>query len=581
LSNRSGSPYSAPTDADRRPVALGVSTVDGITPVPLEVNPSTGQLQVSSSGGGGGTQYTDGAAAVTHPIGTQEVFTNGSGIVTAVSTANPLPITGTISVGSTTDESAFTAGTSTTGPIAGVFNDSVATLTSGQQGTIRSTTNRGLHTNLRNASGTEIGTASTPIQVSLANTATNSTAVKVDGSGVTQPISGTVTANAGTNLNTSALALETGGNLATIATNTGKSATSANQTNGTQQTKLTDGTNVANVLSQSATSTNFGNSQLIAPSMQTNTFSVTAVQAGTTYDVGNYMSVSVQITSQYTGTSPTITAQSSHDGTNWFNQVLVQASGGTTQGSATFTTTGLFQGNLAGRYFRLNFTGAYSSGTAAGFIVFKTQPTPPASMGISGNVGGGNATGGSVPTNAFYMAVNNASGNLTGLRVADADGLAASILGVLPMGYNGSTDDRLRTVGGAGSSGATTGVLVTSLTPVVNNNGLLKSQVIAAASTNATSVKASAGNIYNIEATNSDTVGYYLKFYNKASAPTVGTDTVVATYYVPPGGGIVINKTLGSPYTTGIALATTLLATNADTTVVTNANKLVINIEYI
>jgi hypothetical protein len=35
-------------------------------------------------------------------------------------------------------------------------------------------------------------------------------------------ISGTVTANAGTNLNTSALALETGGNLATIATNTGR-----------------------------------------------------------------------------------------------------------------------------------------------------------------------------------------------------------------------------------------------------------------------------------------------------------------------------------------------------------------------
>jgi len=46
------------------------------------------------------------------------------------------------------------------------------------------------------------------------------TALKVDGSAVTQPVSGTVTANAGTNLNTSALALESGGNLATIKTNT-------------------------------------------------------------------------------------------------------------------------------------------------------------------------------------------------------------------------------------------------------------------------------------------------------------------------------------------------------------------------
>lgn len=43
------------------------------------------------------------------------------------------------------------------------------------------------------------------------------TALKVDGSAVTQPVSGTVTANAGTNLNTSALALESGGNLATVA----------------------------------------------------------------------------------------------------------------------------------------------------------------------------------------------------------------------------------------------------------------------------------------------------------------------------------------------------------------------------
>jgi hypothetical protein len=46
---------------------------------------------------------------------------------------------------------------------------------------------------------------------------TTAGAVRVDGSAVTQPISGTITANAGTNLNTSALALESGGNLATLA----------------------------------------------------------------------------------------------------------------------------------------------------------------------------------------------------------------------------------------------------------------------------------------------------------------------------------------------------------------------------
>lgn len=124
------------------------------------------------SGGGGGTQYTDGQVAVTNPIGTQPVFTNGSGNVTAVSSANPLPITGTISVGSTTDSSSFTAGSSTTGPVAAVFNDSATALTSGQQGTTRSTANRALHTNLRNVAGTEIGTSSTPIRTDPTGTTT-------------------------------------------------------------------------------------------------------------------------------------------------------------------------------------------------------------------------------------------------------------------------------------------------------------------------------------------------------------------------------------------------------------------------
>lgn len=67
-------------------------------------------------------------------------------------------------------------------------------------------------------SATDVSSAA-PLQVSLANHGANSTAVKVDGSAATQPVSGTVTANAGTNLNTSALATEAGG-VATIATKT-------------------------------------------------------------------------------------------------------------------------------------------------------------------------------------------------------------------------------------------------------------------------------------------------------------------------------------------------------------------------
>ena len=64
---------------------------------------------------------------------------------------------------------------------------------------------KGAPVELRSA-GVEIGTDGNPLRTSPAS------------SPGTQPVSGTVTANAGTNLNTSALALETGGNLAAAAT---------------------------------------------------------------------------------------------------------------------------------------------------------------------------------------------------------------------------------------------------------------------------------------------------------------------------------------------------------------------------
>lgn len=46
---------------------------------------------------GGGTQYTDGAAAPANPVGTMPVFDNG-GVITAVSDVNPLPVDATVSI---------------------------------------------------------------------------------------------------------------------------------------------------------------------------------------------------------------------------------------------------------------------------------------------------------------------------------------------------------------------------------------------------------------------------------------------------------------------------------------------------
>jgi hypothetical protein len=93
--------------------------------------------------------------------------------------------------------------------------------------------------------------------------------------------------------------------------------------------------------------------------------------------------------------------------------------------------------------------------------------------------------------------------------------------------------------------------------------------LISAASTNATFVKASAGLLYMLAATNNGASVAFLKLYNKASAPTVGTDTPVMTFLLPAGGGITVPIPVqGITFSTGIAYALTGLATTADTTAV-------------
>lgn len=57
----------------------------------------------------------------------------------------------------------------------------------------------------------------------------------------------------------------------------------------------------------------------------------------------------------------------------------------------------------------------------------------------------------------------------------------------------------------------------------------------SAATTNATSVKATAGNIYTITLSNNGAAAAYFKLYNKATAPTVGTDTPLDVITIPAG----------------------------------------------
>lgn len=103
---------------------------------------------------------------------------------------------------------------------------------------------------------------------------------------------------------------------------------------------------------------------------------------------------------------------------------------------------------------------------------------------------------------------------------------------------------------------------VSSMTPVTPTTSFVNS----AATTNATSTKASAGTLWSVTANNINAAARYLKLYNKASAPTVGTDVPVLTIPIPAGGiAQVDGGSNGVRFATGIAWALTTAAADSDT----------------
>jgi len=117
-------------------------------------------------------------------------------------------------------------------------------------------------------------------------------------------------------------------------------------------------------------------------------------------------------------------------------------------------------------------------------------------------------------------------------------------------------------------------VTATPATPSASN-------INSAATTNATSVKSTAGTLYGVTASNVGAGAAYLKLYNKASAPTVGTDVPVLVVPIPASGVVNIGfGAIGHRFATGIALAITGAAVDSDTTAVAAAQVKVLS-EYI
>jgi len=168
-------------------------------------------------------------------------------------------------------------------------------------------------------------------------------------------------------------------------------------------------------------------------------------------------------------------------------------------------------------------------------------------------------------------------------KLADDAAFTVATTKVQPVGFLADeTSPDLVDEGDVGAARMTLARMLLSVAQAHTQGGASMSKTISAASTNATNVKSSAGQLYGVQVFNTNAGARYLKVYDKATAPTIGTDVPVKVLTVPgntAGGGLVIAWPTGLPFTNGIGFGTTTGAPDSDTGAVA-ANEIVINLDY-
>lgn len=110
------------------------------------------------------------------------------------------------------------------------------------------------------------------------------------------------------------------------------------------------------------------------------------------------------------------------------------------------------------------------------------------------------------------------------------------------------------------------GVSVTGVVDV-DTDAATAARIIAAASTNETSVKAAAGTVFSVSGTNVSAAAQYLKIYDLAVAPNLATDVPAMTLALPVGPfNFEFAGMRGVAFATGIAYAITGAVGDNDTT---------------
>lgn len=104
--------------------------------------------------------------------------------------------------------------------------------------------------------------------------------------------------------------------------------------------------------------------------------------------------------------------------------------------------------------------------------------------------------------------------------------------------------------------------------------------VSALGTTNATIAKGASGDLFQASGFNNAVAVRYLKFYNKATTPTPGSETVVFTLALPPMAPFVFDWPSGFYFSAGIAYALTTGSADNDTGALTAADITGLNVSY-
>lgn len=138
---------------------------------------------------------------------------------------------------------------------------------------------------------------------------------------------------------------------------------------------------------------------------------------------------------------------------------------------------------------------------------------------------------------------------------AAANGAATSGNPVLVAGSDGGNVRTLAT---------TTGGVLRTAPEASTLGGATRLRARSAASTNATSVKASAAKLYGFTVSNTNPAARFLKLFDLAVAPTVGTSTPAATVLVPAGATVHVDIAVGEAFATGLAYCMTVGEADTD-----------------